>query len=231
MKNITLALTILLGFCATEAVAQARSTSRPNLLNRNRNRPAAAPAPEEVKTAPQESPEERALREKKEAEEKAERELWSTWPRDVSYWDANIVKACEQKLDVVFYGENNDGWMQGCGKCLIDRGSSRRLGGRVPWKKFNPDGVLIQAGECVNFKEYVWMTNCAAYATAELRKKWSEEHGMSYEEAVRKVEARKEKAKPNLLKSARSEKDIEREKQIVEALRKMCAAEKAKEEK
>jgi len=123
--------------------------------------------------------------------------------------------------------------MRGCGKCLIEEKKELRMptGGAVLfWKKFDSDGSLIQAGRYENFKEYAWMTNCAACVTIELRKKWAEEHGMSYEEAVRKIEVRKEKVKPNPpLKTARSEKYIEREKQIVEALQKVCEAKEKSE--
>jgi len=230
MKNITLTLTIVLGFCATEAEAQERGLGslreRRALLEQQRAEAAKA-------AEANLSPEARALREKKETEGKAERELWSTWPEDVRYLDANIIKACEQELNVIFNGADNDGWVQGCGKCLIDRGGAGRSFG-VPdfwndfWKKFNSDGVLIQAGRCADFKEYIWMTNCAACVTIELRTQWAKEHGMTYEGAVRKggmprIEKQQQMPKKTLLGK--------REKQIVEALRKVCEAEKAKEEK
>jgi len=160
-------------------------------------------------------------------------ELWSDWPEDVFCLNPHIVQKCEEKFKVVFGKEDNDEWIRGCGKCLIEerRESWRRSERAVLfWKKFDSDGILIQAGRYENFKEYAWMTNCAAYVTIELRKKWAEAHGMSYEEAVRKIEARKEKVNPNPPLKTRSAKYIEREeqreKQIVEALRKVCEAER-----
>jgi len=147
--------------------------------------------------------ERRALRAQQEAaeanlspEEKAERELWSTWPEDISWDDSTIIKACSEKLNVVIsgwdehgkicYGGIDGGWTRGCGKCLLDGGDSGVERAANYWVKYDSSGTLVKAGSHENFEEYIWMTNRAACVTIENQKQWAQEHGMSYDEAVLK---------------------------------------------
>jgi len=96
MKNITLALAIALGFCATEAGAQAATRQGENQARVNSKRK----LPDD-------------LRAKMTPEEIRDYELWSTWPDDVGPLRADIVKKCGEEFNVVFLGEGQNEWMKG----------------------------------------------------------------------------------------------------------------------
>jgi len=101
----------------------------------------------------------------------------------------------EKECRVVRLGASTEStWERDRGMCMI-RDASRSLLNRM-WEKYDENGRLVKCGHPSQFKEYDWMTNRHVVISARLRETWAKKHGLTLQQAEKRVQELKDGAKP-----------------------------------
>ena len=126
--------------------------------------------------------------------EQQEREYWSSWPKTLDDETRNaLIKDVEGRFNCVFSPHSTNTWFSKNGKALL-------IYNDVGFKKIDAEGRIVAWGTSQNradLEEFKWYDEECKKRLESLRVKWSQEHGMTLDEAMRKYEEWQERTIPS----------------------------------